>query len=451
MEPRIILVIGLFLFAACADSKKEEKKQEQISVQPEQKDSFGISEIIPSVTCATNTAYSYALYLPHQYAAAKNLPALIFVDPHGDGAFPLGKYHLLAEKFGVILIGSNDSKNGLTFNEVTPIMQALNQEASARLQADAGQVSIAGFSGGAKAAMVAASETPSFLSLIYCGAGFPQIPKPLPPSLGIAGLLDMNYTEVLQTDQQMEGNHFRHSLIEWKGKHEWSDSTTFQNAFYWILFRAMEKKLIPVNEAMVQAFISQNSKVSSDILSEELRLKKLSGFLEGDIDIAPFTSALTALQKEKGFRQAKEKQTGEFELESRMKQNYIQCIELKNLLWWRDEVKNLRSKASPMNARILGYISLACYSYSNNALKQQNLQAAEKYLGVYSLVDRENPDRAYMQACWYGRTQNTAGVLQSLREAMNYGFKDRSKILTEEAFAYTRNTPEFSALLQEMR
>lgn len=135
-----------------------------------------------------------------------------------------------------------------------------------------------------------------------------------------------------------------------------------------------------------------------------------------------------------------------------MKQNYLECINLKDPLWWRDEVNHLRSsKSNPMNDRILGYISLACYSYSNNALKQRDLSSAEKYLAIYALADRENPDRAYMQACLYGLMQNKEGAIQSITEAINYGFKDRSKLISEPALAFISNTPEFNEVIRKIK
>ncbi|MEO8087968.1 MAG: hypothetical protein ABI763_14180 [Bacteroidota bacterium] len=449
-----LIIPGLFCFLSCSDPDK--KKEQPVTEEPAavalERDSFPVSRIIPIVACKNNSGISYALYLPHQYAPNIALPALIFTDPHGDGVFPIGKYFSLAEKFGVILIGSNDSKNGIPFTQSTLILQTLSAEATQRFHADERQISLAGFSGGAKATLVAASEIPSLLSVIYCGAGLPGISSMLPPALGITGLKDMNYTEVIQTDHQLDNMKLQHALIEWNGKHEWSDSATFQYVFYWIRFRAMGKKITPVDKTLVQQFSSLNSKPFSNPLQEEMRLMKMTCFLNGVADITSYSSSLESLRKEKRFLAASEKQNSNFELESRMKQNYLQCIELKDLFWWRDELTHMRNtKANPMNDRILGYISLACYSYSNNALKQQNLSAAEKYLAVYSLVDRENPDRAFMQAMLYGYQQNQTGTLQSIQEAINYGFSDRSRLLTEPAFAFTRNDSRFLELSKKIK
>ncbi len=395
---------------------------------------------------------SFALYLPHQYSDTDKLPVMILFDPHGDGSFPIYKYKSFAEKFGVIMMGSNDSKNGINFDQTNSIVQALVDEALQRFHADQNQISLAGFSGGAKVVLMASSQMTSILSIVYCSAGLPQLPQQLPPALGITGLKDMNYTEVVETDQQLESNHIEHSLIEWNGKHEWCDTSTFENAFYWIEFRAMEKKVVVLDGNLVQGFVKQNSKTISNPLAEEMRLKKLISFLNGVADVSKYQTALESLRKEKSFAAGQEKQKSDLELESRMKQNYFECIEQKDVTWWHDEATHMRvSKSNAMNDRILGYISLACYSLSNSALKRGDYQKAEKYLAIYSFVDPENIDRAFMQAIWYAHAGNKVGALQLLRDAISYGFTDKSKLMTDESFASIRNSNEFNEVLNKLK
>jgi hypothetical protein len=452
MKLNRIYLLMLMLAVACAEPKKEtEPEAGEDASMTITADSFPLSTLIPHVECKRNPALSYALYLPKQYKNNASLPAIVFVDPHGAGSYPLSMYAALAEKYGVIMLGSNDSRNGLTFNQASPILHDLVSETYSRFNADGKFVSLAGFSGGAKAAMVAASEMPAIHTLIYCSAGFPEIPTPLPPSLGIAGIKDMNYTEVFETDLQIEKSKISHAMIEWNGKHEWSDPQTFENAFYWINFRAMEKKIKNVDPEMVQSFLSANKGPDKSVLKEEKRLLKIIHFLNGVKDITEYSKDLATLQKQQSYISAKKKEQDDFQLEMRVKQNYIQCIEIKDLLWWRDEMINFRKAGNnSMNDRIKGYISLACYSFSSNALKKQDLKAAEKYLGVYSLVDLENPDRAFMQACLYAMQQNKTGALQSISDAINYGFNDKAKLESEPSFSEFRNSPEFNELLMKI-
>ena len=119
MKIQYHFLLLLIFLGACSGQvgKKETKSTEEISTVTQQKDSFPAGEVIPSVNIKDNGYGSFALYLPHQYNQNQHLPALIFLDPHGDGSFPLDRYKGLAEKFGVVLVGSNDSKNGVTFDQ----------------------------------------------------------------------------------------------------------------------------------------------------------------------------------------------------------------------------------------------------------------------------------------------------------------------------------------------
>ncbi len=49
---------------------------------------------------------SYALYLPTTYAPAKAWPIIYFFDPGGRGRRPVELYKDVAEKYGFVIVGS---------------------------------------------------------------------------------------------------------------------------------------------------------------------------------------------------------------------------------------------------------------------------------------------------------------------------------------------------------
>jgi len=54
-----------------------------------------------------------------------------------------------------------------------------------------------------------------------------------------------------------------------------------------------------------------------------------------------------------------------------------------------------------MFERLLGFVSLACYSISNNALQQNNWEIAGKILAIYQLADPGNTDcQKFMRSIW---------------------------------------------------
>ena len=68
-------------------------------------------EVQPSVTVQADANYSYALYLPSNYTAQKRWPILLAFDPFGRGDAPVKLFQAGAEKYGFILVGSNNSRN----------------------------------------------------------------------------------------------------------------------------------------------------------------------------------------------------------------------------------------------------------------------------------------------------------------------------------------------------
>ena len=98
--------------------------------------SFPTGKLIKNITCNKDASQSYALYIPIT-KGNHTLPVIYFFDPHGDGNFPLTKYISLADKYGFILIGSNNSKNGNDYSMAENIWQHLFADTKARINIDA--------------------------------------------------------------------------------------------------------------------------------------------------------------------------------------------------------------------------------------------------------------------------------------------------------------------------
>lgn len=213
----------------------------------------------------------------------------------------------------------------------------LAREVLTRFHPYNGQVNFCGFSGGAKVALTAGPFIETVNHIIYTGAIVQtQTGNHKFKLLGIAGNRDMNYTDLVSYYRSSQTTALAHDLIEWNGKHEWPDEKTFANAFQFILTDAF---------AYTQ-------------------------------DIQPKIS------------------TADVNKEQEQKQMLISAFQSQDLNWWKQEIKQLNAKkrTDPMYERLLGFISLACYSYSNQSLQQNNLPVAEKILAIYALADPGNKD-----------------------------------------------------------
>ena len=104
-----------------------------------------------------------------------------------------------------------------------------------------------------------------------------------------------------------------------------------------------------------------------------------------------------------------------------------------------------------MNQRLLGFISLAGFSISNNAIQQNNFPTAEKMLAIYKLADPENSDQPFLKACMYAKQGKEDEALQSLQHAVDLGLNDPAKILNEPALASLRQDERLQTLLSKMK
>src|ERR1700678_509098 len=204
-------------------------------------------QLIERVVCQSDTNQSYAVYVPLR-GAREPLPILYFFDSHGVGALPLRKYRALAEADGVILVGSNNSKNGNDWTTTEAIWNRLFEDTQKRLHIMAGRVYTCGFSGGAKIASYLAIQHSVIRGVIANGAGLPD-----GVSAGdfhfsfttIAGEGDMNMTELVAITNDLDRTHTWHRILFFDGKHEWAPEATMRIAFEGLQFDAMRTKLIP--------------------------------------------------------------------------------------------------------------------------------------------------------------------------------------------------------------
>ena len=67
--------------------------------------------VIGAVVCQSDPAQSYALYVPSNYTATRGWPIVYAFDPGAHGELPVELYKDIAEKYGFVIAGSNNSRN----------------------------------------------------------------------------------------------------------------------------------------------------------------------------------------------------------------------------------------------------------------------------------------------------------------------------------------------------
>ena len=182
-------------------------------------------KINPKVVSSSDSTQSYAVYLPSNYDRGRKWPILYVFDPAARGQLAVETFRDAAEKYGYIVAGSNNYRNG-PWVEIFPVIRALWIDTHARYSLDEGRAYTAGFSGGARAAiMMARSLSGKVAGVIACGAGFPLEPGQGPGKntqflfFGIVGMRDFNFREMRDLDAKLAELGLTHRLAVFDGPH----------------------------------------------------------------------------------------------------------------------------------------------------------------------------------------------------------------------------------------
>ncbi len=412
-------------------------------------DTLAVGKVIDTIACAADAEQSYAVYIPAT-GNKKALPVIYFFDPHASGALPLRKYKALADKYGFLLIGSNNSKNGNDWQLSDAIWQTLSDDTKKRFKTDQQRLYTAGFSGGAKVAGFIAINHPEIKGVIANGAALPDGVEAGDYAFSftaIAGEGDMNMTELVTVSAALDKTSTPHRLMLFNGKHEWAPEATMDVAFAGFQFDAMRNKLIPVNTAFINAFVADSKKTVEAYTKENLLLKAtaecvLAGNLLATLtpDATWFANKATALYKQDAYKQQHKESEQLLQEERQMKANYMQQFNQGDVDYWKKEITDLQTKAQTTTARgamyqrLLAYLSLAFYSFSNQLVGNHRDVGAEYYVNLYKMVDPTNSEAWYFSAILHARLNDLAAVEADLLKAVEYGFNDKARLHAQNDF-----------------
>ncbi len=459
-----ILSFAVLFMAACSsgtDKNNTENKKDTVV-----KENFTKAEIIDKVEIKSDANQSYALYLPSNYSVDKEFPIIYIFDAHGSGKYPISLYKNLAEKYGYILVGSNNSKNGNTWEETVSIFDKLYTDTKNRLAINSKRIYLMGFSGGARVANALTILSGNIEGVICVGAVYParnsETPRNNYTLIAIAGKEDMNYTELVKYDMMdLAGHNIKHVLVTYDGKHEWSPESIMEEAFIWLEFNEMRKNLANKNDTLVKKKLNPLAEELKQLMDEKKYLpafklcKKTINFFDGLADLSPFYNAYKELQTSKEIDLDLQKEEEALQKEEKLKQEYTQFLQTKDFTWWQKEMINISAKTKSeknkneqqLYKRLLSYLSLICYSQTNVMLQQNNIVAAEYFGKLYVLVDPTNSEANYFWAVISAKKNNEKETFNALNKAITNGFDDKARIENDTVFSKFKSKEEFQKMM----
>jgi len=454
----ISTLILIFLLACGNESSNSDKTDKNI-VQ----ENFQPGKLVERIVCSQNPSYSYALYLPSYFKPNGSFPAIIVFDAHARGKMASNRFIAAAEKFGYIIIASNNAKNGL--QEIDNVVNTLYMDVLAIPGLDKTRIYTAGFSGGAKVAASTAIYKGGVKGVIACAGGMPETGQELTRKfdfLGIVGLNDFNYHEMKTLDKALTDNGFTSQLFTFDGMHEWPSAEMLEDAVEWFELMAMKRKEIPTNDNLVRNYLSKHSNSINQCVMDgrnyqaylqyNIFLKDLDGFY----DIADFKKSYEALlenpeidkrikAEEKSNKNELDKQ--EILLNMFKSGNYPSLkkeIEIQNKgSLSQDEVLVHSSK------RLLSFIGMLCYIYTENAVNSQNKAAFNGFIEIYTIVEPQNPDKEFYKACQAMMEDNPDKAFEFLNKAIAFGYYNFDRLQVIGYFDQIRTKPEFDLVVKK--
>ncbi len=401
--------------------------------------SIETGKIVNNQHSSTDTNTNYCYYLPQAYNGSDKLPIIFFLDPHANGSEPIKKYADLANKYKYILVASNNVKNGMPGNISMSEFQQMIQEAQHRFVFDEKRMFTAGFSGGAKLAMVFAQQLPEIIGVAACGGSIPmnQNDKPGFYYVGIVGNQDFNYLETNQTFSLYDQNGFDFTSVIFDGDHMWPPKESFEMAFIGFNIYAIKLKRADKDKTWLdEVWEKMNDSIASfdkrgDLVNENIYLKQTTRWFHGLRNIQDLTKRSYEIEQNRAFLNIAKKRQKLIQTEVVLRSEYIKAIETQDLTWWKNEVQRINESITQndkavanVSSRLLNYLSMAGFMLVKTDLMDSRLDDAIKKIKIYEMVDPDNPDVYLMYAHYYMQQDDTENMKLYFNKALDNGFKD---------------------------
>ncbi|HVS51705.1 MAG TPA: tetratricopeptide repeat protein [Opitutaceae bacterium] len=418
--------------------------------------------LIETVACAADATQTYALYVPTSFDPTRTWPVIFCFDPGARGRVPVERFMAAAEKFGYIVAGSNNSRNGPWAANANAINLMIH-DVDRVLPLDRKRIYAAGLSGGARTACQVAVAGVAH-GVIACSGGFMNRETPAEvrfPFFGAAGLQDFNYLELREVDRDLAARHAPHRVLIHAGGHEWLPPEFAMEALAWLDLQAMRSGAKPKDAEWIAAqFAARLAAVPAQPAAENFRaLESLVADFGGLVDVSECEKKITALGAAREVREALKAERAAERREQSVTDDLLGAVRDGFTNEVRKTSAELRVKAtlpegSPerqMATRVLQGVYISCAEPARELLRNENYDGAAPLLEMMTLLQPDRPQAFFDLARCRAHRGDRKKALAALQQAAAAGFKDVARIEAESAFAPLRSEPAFLDLLRAMR
>jgi pimeloyl-ACP methyl ester carboxylesterase len=446
---------------------------------------FGAAEELPrgapvdKVVCAADAAQSYALYLPAAYNCDRRWPIIYIFEPGARGPLAIGVFRAAAEKYGYIIVCSNNSQNG-PWEPVNRALQAVWTDTQQRFCIDNERVYSAGHSGGAQVALVfGLFLKKSWAGVISCCGSLPsQIPlDSLPKDLVVftsTGLYDFNYWPTRNIGAALDKLGVLNHLEVFLDGHTWLPGAAAMDAVSWLELQAMKKDLRPRDDGWIAAQFDGRLRRAQELEQKDKAAEAYEAYLalaadfRGLIDVAQVESSVARLNNPAAFEKhrkasqaAEQEEVLKFNQSTRALGAYLNAAnsqerhralaEIRIPALNKETKKGDDSPAGLTARRLLGYLLGRAVVAADQAYARGDMKTA---MYLYELAVDIKPDSGYAWynlACVYSRLKEIKDALRALETAVRCGVTNWAAIEKDTDFEALRQEPAYIRLLEALK
>jgi hypothetical protein len=440
-------------------------------------------KIIDKVICQWDPSQSYALYLPSKYTPEKKWAILYALDPGARGNVPLEHFQAAAEKYNLIVAGSNNARNG-PWEPVVQAVLAIWYDTNTRLSIESKRIYVTGFSGGSRAA----SLFPNIIKrpvagIIGCGAGLATGVKPeeIAPAFyhGVVGIEDFNYLEMANLAGQFDQHDVSHRFLVFEGTHAWPPEDVCVRVIEWMEVMGMIHQIRPEDDDLIKEIYERELAKAEALEASGQLLRAVSDY---EALASAFKEWLATEDIETKIERLRESKEYKHLAKNEKKRNEKEIFHNRN---FRRILAQTEKNPPPLQNLNSVFSELGLYNLLDEAIKKKNLN--ENALAVRVLFCLEMDSRrmggTYLQksdhkrailffkiavkaslpdsprlkynfynlACAYARGNYKKKALKNLKLAVENGFNDAAYMEQDEDLKPIRGRPEFLKIIKTLK
>jgi hypothetical protein len=441
---------------------------------------------------AADRDQTYALFLPSTYRPDRRWPILYAFDPLARGRVPTQLFSRAAERLGVIVVGSNNSRNG-PFPPVRAAMESIWQDTHARFAIDPERVYTTGMSGATLPALLLGTSRGA--GVISCAGAVDT--TYLPPGeprftwIGIAGDADFNFELTRNLVDALVARGVVARFASFSGGHGWPPEDLLGQALAWLELASMRTGKKPPDAAFVDATYEQSlararelaesgriddaAEENAALAREFAGLRAVDAVASEAKRLAVTPEAVRNRAERRALAERERTESGELSaLRRRLEEGAVSRpgsgARLSEMTQYHEDLdagrdalhrrldrlaRDMTSATDPasriLSQRLLDGFWVETYYVGGEHRGRRLFDAAQVDFDLCERIRPKSATPAYEMARTHAARGDAKKAFSDLRKAMALGFAALARLGEDPEWAAIRDRPEYRAAVQELR